>query len=82
MGDEASQDTELWKKLTNTDAKDRLKRADAPEDAREELLYQVQALFLQGKVVGFDYTTVDDNEAYDDIDALTKEAEDAYFGEL
>ncbi len=46
---------------------------------RTEFLSAMQNSFLEGKDKDFDYSVVDQNEAYDSLDMKQKDAEDVYF---
>ncbi|XP_012163277.2 coiled-coil domain-containing protein 97 [Bombus terrestris] len=46
---------------------------------KEEFVTNMYQSFLDGKDLDFDYSTVDDNEAYDNIDIRTQDEEDKYF---
>ncbi|OWF37077.1 coiled-coil domain-containing protein 97-like [Mizuhopecten yessoensis] len=48
-------------------------------EMREELYRIMQERFLSGKEQQFDYSQVDDNTAYDDLDLLDKDEEEKYF---
>lgn len=53
--------------------------ADEKELLREEFIGIMQANFLSGKDKDFDYSTVDDNADYDNIDLQAQDEEDKYF---
>lgn len=53
--------------------------ADEKELLREEFIGIMQANFLSGKDKDFDYSTVDDNADYDNIDLQAQDDEDKYF---
>lgn len=53
--------------------------ADEKELLREEFVGIMQANFLSGLDKDFDYTAVDDNADYDDIDLQAQDEEDKYF---
>lgn len=55
--------------------------ADEKELLREEFVGIMQANFLSGLDKDFDYTTVDDNADYDDINQQAQDEEDKYFDE-
>lgn len=46
---------------------------------KQEFVTNMYQSFLDGKDTDFDYSTVDDNEAYDNIDLRTQDEEDKYF---
>ncbi|KOX73032.1 Coiled-coil domain-containing protein 97 [Melipona quadrifasciata] len=46
---------------------------------KQEFITTMYQNFLDGKDVDFDYSTVDENEAYDNIDLRTQDEEDKYF---
>ena len=46
---------------------------------RNEFLKAMQQSFLRGEDTGFDYSSVDHNELYDDFGAMARDDEDAYF---
>ncbi|XP_043269159.1 coiled-coil domain-containing protein 97 isoform X2 [Venturia canescens] len=46
---------------------------------REEFVTHMYANFLDGKDAEFDYSTVDDNEAYDNVETRTHDEEEKYF---
>ncbi|XP_068972495.1 coiled-coil domain-containing protein 97 [Bombus flavifrons] len=46
---------------------------------KQEFVTNMYQSFLDGKDLDFDYSTVDDNEAYDNIDIRTQDEEDKYF---
>ncbi|XP_066599689.1 coiled-coil domain-containing protein 97 [Prorops nasuta] len=46
---------------------------------RKEFVTHMYQSFLNGSDIDFDYSTVDDNEAYDNIDLRTQDEEDKYF---
>lgn len=53
---------------------------NAPEKRllREEFLQEMYSNFIEGRD-DFDYSTVDDNEQYDDLNLASQDAEDRYF---
>lgn len=63
--------------------KDRLKQnyvtATEKELLKEEFIGIMHANFLSGKDNDFDYSTVDDNADYDNIELLAQDEEDKYF---
>ncbi|CAD1473373.1 unnamed protein product [Heterotrigona itama] len=46
---------------------------------KQEFVTNMYQNFLDGKDIDFDYRTVDENEAYDNIDIRTQDEEDEYF---
>ncbi|KAK9309663.1 hypothetical protein QLX08_000860 [Tetragonisca angustula] len=46
---------------------------------KQEFVTNMYQNFLDGKDIDFDYSTVDENEAYDNIDLRTQDEEDKYF---
>lgn len=48
---------------------------------RSEFRHFMEEKFLSGKEAEFDYSAVDDNAEYDDLDVLQRDAEDKYFDE-
>ncbi|KAL2100727.1 hypothetical protein ACEWY4_002488 [Coilia grayii] len=48
---------------------------------REEFLSQMHQRFLEGKDKDFNYSEVDDNPDYDNLDIVSRDAEDRYFDE-
>ncbi|XP_063070997.1 coiled-coil domain-containing protein 97 [Engraulis encrasicolus] len=48
---------------------------------REEFLSQMHQRFLDGKDKDFNYSEVDDNPDYDNLDIVSRDAEDRYFDE-
>ncbi|XP_017755217.1 PREDICTED: coiled-coil domain-containing protein 97 [Eufriesea mexicana] len=46
---------------------------------KQEFITNMYQNFLDGKDTDFDYSTIDDNEAYDNIDLRTQDEEDKYF---
>ncbi|XP_076766558.1 coiled-coil domain-containing protein 97-like [Xylocopa sonorina] len=46
---------------------------------KQEFVTNMYQNFLDGKDADFDYSTVDDNEAYDNIDIRTQDEEEKYF---
>lgn len=46
---------------------------------RKEFLRAMHLSFLNGEDNGFDYSTVDDNMEYDDLDIVTRDQEEQYF---
>ncbi|KOC58793.1 Coiled-coil domain-containing protein 97 [Habropoda laboriosa] len=46
---------------------------------KQEFVTNMYQSFLDGKDTDFDYSNVDDNEAYDNIDLRTQDEEDKYF---
>ncbi|XP_034154342.2 coiled-coil domain-containing protein 97 isoform X1 [Pangasianodon hypophthalmus] len=48
---------------------------------REEFLSQMHQRFLEGKDEDFNYSEVDENPDYDNLDILTRDAEERYFDE-
>lgn len=46
---------------------------------RNEFMTNMYQNFLDGKDIDFDYSTVDDNEAYDNVDLRTQDEEEKYF---
>lgn len=46
---------------------------------KEEFTSIMYQHFLDGKDVDFDYSSVDDNDCYDNLDIKTKDAEESYF---
>ncbi|XP_034173770.1 coiled-coil domain-containing protein 97 [Osmia lignaria lignaria] len=46
---------------------------------KQEFVSNMYQHFLDGKDADFDYSTVDDNEAYDNIDLRSQDEEDKYF---
>lgn len=49
------------------------------EILKEEFLTNMYQSFLDGKDLDFDYSTVDDNEAYDNVDLRSQDEEEKYF---
>lgn len=48
---------------------------------REEFTSRMHQRFLDGKDGGFDYSTVDDNPDFDNLDIVARDEEDRYFDE-
>lgn len=48
-------------------------------ELKEEFLRIMQERFLSGQDADFDYSKVDNNEEYDDLDVLNRDAEEEYF---
>ncbi|XP_041813574.1 coiled-coil domain-containing protein 97 [Chelmon rostratus] len=48
---------------------------------REEFISQMHQRFLEGKDKDFDYSEVDENPDYDNLDIVSRDAEDKYFDE-
>ncbi|XP_032393000.1 coiled-coil domain-containing protein 97 [Etheostoma spectabile] len=48
---------------------------------REEFISQMHQRFLDGKDKDFDYSEVDENPDYDNLDIVSRDAEDKYFDE-
>ncbi|OWR41590.1 vacuolar protein sorting-associated protein 35 [Danaus plexippus plexippus] len=46
---------------------------------REEFLQEMYSSFIEGRDINFDYNSVDQNEEYDDLDQISRDAEDKYF---
>lgn len=69
---------EIKCKIKN-EAKQSYISTDERELLREEFFSIMCSNFLQGKDTAFDYTTVDDNHQYDDIETENQDAEDKYF---
>ncbi|XP_041988662.1 coiled-coil domain-containing protein 97 [Aricia agestis] len=46
---------------------------------REEFLQEMYSSFIEGHDMEFDYSTVDNNEEYDDLEQISRDAEDRYF---
>ena len=46
---------------------------------KQEFLVAMQQSFLRGEDADFDYTSVDQNESYDDFSAMAQDDEDSYF---
>ena len=46
---------------------------------KQEFIKAMQQSFLRGEDRDFDYSTVDQNEAYDDLHAIAQDDEDSYF---
>lgn len=72
-------DKSLKSKTHCKDVKQTYISADEKDLLREEFFSMMCENFLQGKDTTFDYTTVDDNSLYDDIETEDQDAEDKYF---
>ncbi|XP_029633904.1 coiled-coil domain-containing protein 97 [Octopus sinensis] len=59
-------------------AKRKLSKPEKKE-LRAEFLHIMQERFLDGKDLGYDYSTIDDNAVYDDLDTEDKDEEEKYF---
>ncbi|CAF4847331.1 unnamed protein product [Pieris macdunnoughi] len=46
---------------------------------REEFLQEMYSSFIEGRDIDFDYNSVDSNDAYDDLEQISQDAEDQYF---
>ncbi|XP_023950866.1 coiled-coil domain-containing protein 97 [Bicyclus anynana] len=46
---------------------------------REEFLQEMCSSFIEGRDIDFDYDSVDNNEEYDDLQQMSRDAEDKYF---
>uniref|UniRef100_A0A3Q2NXX8 Coiled-coil domain containing 97 n=1 Tax=Fundulus heteroclitus TaxID=8078 RepID=A0A3Q2NXX8_FUNHE len=55
--------------------------ADEKALLREEFISQMHQRFLDGKDKDFNYSEVDDNPDYDNLDIVTRDAEEKYFDE-
>lgn len=55
--------------------------ADERELLRQEFISQMHEHFLTGKDENFDYSNVDDNTQYDDLNLINQDKEDKYFEE-
>lgn len=55
--------------------------ADERELLRQEFISQMHEHFLTGKDEDFDYSNVDDNTQYDDLNLINQDKEDKYFEE-
>lgn len=55
--------------------------AEEKAQLREEFISQMHQRFLDGKDKDFDYSEVDENPDYDNLDIVNRDAEDKYFDE-
>ncbi|XP_028174420.1 coiled-coil domain-containing protein 97 [Ostrinia nubilalis] len=46
---------------------------------REEFLHEMYSSFVEGRDTDVDYSSIDNDEQYDDLDQLSQDAEDKYF---
>ena len=46
---------------------------------RDEFTRLMHQSFLDGRDTEFDYSTVDNDESYDDLDAMERDRQDKYF---
>ncbi|XP_037647608.1 coiled-coil domain-containing protein 97 [Sebastes umbrosus] len=66
------------------DAVQQKERQPTPEEKallREEFISQMHQRFLDGKDKDFNYSEVDENPDYDNLDIVSRDAEDKYFDE-
>lgn len=55
--------------------------AEEKAQLREEFISQMHQRFLDGKDTDFDYSEVDENPDYDNLDIVSRDAEEKYFDE-
>lgn len=48
---------------------------------KDEFLALMRQSFIDGRDTGFDYSKVDDDSDFDDLDARQRDAEEKYFDE-
>lgn len=71
----------LMKNTSKNNSVDKFITADERELLRQEFISQMHEQFLTGQDEDFDYTAVDDNTQFDDLNLINQDKEDKYFEE-
>ncbi|KAM9784582.1 coiled-coil domain-containing protein 97 [Syngnathus typhle] len=79
----AREEDEELEEEEEEDEEDRVQEKTSEEKAllREEFISQMHQRFLDGKDTDFNYSEVDENPDYDNLDIVNRDAEEKYFDE-